>query len=94
MEVRHGKYHKDCPLYPRQNKEHCPSPLYLLMVWNMFPAVMALNGLEKMGTSHILPENSAGKVGQNGNLNQPQKSRRKASFGGRFSLTAVVGLSH
>ena len=67
-------------LLAQQYREHCCSTLFPPdednLVWNMFPAVMALNGLEKTGTtSHILAEGSAGEVVQHGNLKSAQKNR-------------------
>ena len=64
----------------QQNRECGSSALFPLdednLIWNMFPTVTALNGLEKTAiTSHILAKGSAGEVGQSGNPKADQKSR-------------------
>lgn len=47
----------------------------------MFPAAATPDGLEKFGTSHVLAENSAGKVGQNGNPESAREGGWKAGKG-------------
>ena len=62
----------------QQNREHGCSALFPPdednLIWNMFPTVAALNGLENTAiTSHILAEGSAGKWDRVEILKQPRK---------------------
>lgn len=64
----------------QQNREDGSSALFPPdednLIWNMFPTVTALNGLENTAiTSHILAEGSAREVQQSGNPKAAQKSR-------------------
>nr|KAF6489995.1 hypothetical protein HJG59_010372 [Molossus molossus] len=80
--------HKGCP--PTPNGRTGSTAVTIVstdednLIWGMFPAVMAPNGLEKIGTSHILAENRTGKVGQN--VNPESALREKRQFGGRFKI--------